>query len=673
LYPQIFGKYVLERELSRGGMARVILATLRGAGGFEKKLVVKQIRDELAFDHQFIRRFVEEAKTTVALSHPNIVPVYELGVEEGTYFLAMELVDGVSVGELLRERNEDGSRRVLTPEEGAYIGVEVCRALDYAHRRMKVVHRDITPRNVMIDIEGQIKLIDFGIAAPALVAGHEILGSPGHMAPEQVDGGELGPPTDIFAVAVLLMEAWTGAAPFRRATPEECSAAVREPHPIPSDFDPRLLPIDGAIKRAMSIDPKRRQQEASELARELRSFLQGVDVADLARTLGDRVHDLREEIDSSVSPPSRSTAPRASSASHGDLGTKTFAAREEAFSWSSIPPSKRVLVEDPDDPMVPSTRLLPESTRGPAASVREIRVLPSRADRLPDDPAMAIPTPLMVDVEDLERIHAGIARERESRSVHRVAATPVAEHDDVPTPVAPTTTPSPTSIGTKQVDIPTVRRGKAKRPSAPLEKVETSATRPFETPVRSQQPKTEAAAREKAKSRSRALFAVGAVVVIGGLALWRVRAASTNDPSVHTTNATSTTGSTPSSTPKAAGSDPGIASTNTMPTGSGKKPPERLFASPPVPAPSTSGSAVMVAGKSAVSLQGEPGTRVWVDGAARGSCPTRVALEPGSHEVRFTFDPTSETIVERVTVKSGEQVTVRAQFTGATPTVKVQR
>src|SRR3954470_947012 len=206
-------------------MARVVLATLRGAGGFEKRLVVKQIRDELAFDQQFVRRFVEEAKTTVALSHPNIVPVYELGVEQGTYFLAMELVEGLSIAELLKAHGESGIKCVLSPEEGAYVGMEVCRALDYAHRRMKVVHRDITPRNVMIDEEGQIKLIDFGIAAPALVAGQEILGSPGHMAPEQIDGGELGPATDIFAVGVLLMEAWTGKAPFRRATPEECAAA----------------------------------------------------------------------------------------------------------------------------------------------------------------------------------------------------------------------------------------------------------------------------------------------------------------------------------------------------------------------------------------------------------------------------------------------------------------
>jgi serine/threonine-protein kinase len=636
LYPQVFGKYVLERELSRGGMARVVLATLRGAGGFEKKLVVKQIRDELAFDQQFIRRFVEEAKTTVALSHPNIVPVYELGVEQGTYFLAMELVEGVSVAELLRERNADGSRRVLTPEEGAYVGVEVCRALDYAHRRMKVVHRDITPRNVMIDEEGQIKLIDFGIAAPALVAGHEILGSPGHMAPEQVDGGELGPPTDIFAIAVLLMEAWTGAAPFRRATPEECAAAVREPHPRPSDFDPRLLPLDAAIGRAMNVDARERQQEASDLARALRTFLQGIDVADIARALGDRVRDLRERA-SIPSPPTHGSAPRASVASHGDLGTKTFAARDEALRWSSPPAASPE--EDDGGAGVPSTRKLEENAPDrPAAR---------RARGRADDPAMAIPTPLMVEVDELEKIHGDIAAARAEKRPEQPGGGDAAK----PTP--------------KQSDVPTVRRPKAKRPeSLPAEKLETIATRPLETPV-SAFDKASAPTTGGKAGRTSAALGLVALIALGGLAAWRVHSGSSAvapiRPTVTTAMPTSPIASSIASTdmPPLAVSSSGSA--RTVPSG------------PTASSPTTSSSAALVAGKAAVTFLGEPGTRVSIDGASRGPCPVRVMLAEGAHEVRFTFEPTGESRGERFTVKSDDRVTVRAEFTGATPTVKIQR
>jgi serine/threonine protein kinase len=348
MYPQVFGKYVLERELARGGMARVMLATLRGAGGFEKKLVVKQIRDDLASDDEFVRRFVEEAKTTVALVHPNIVPVYELGVELGTYFLAMEYVAGASLAELLRANEGKG----LSPEEGAYIGVEVCRALDYAHRRMNVVHGDVTPRNVMVDEEGQVKVIDFGICAPVATApsGQGVFGSPGHMPPEQVAGKQLTPSADVFAVSVLLMELWCGKAPFRRRTNEAVEAAMAGSHPKPSEEDIRLAPLDDIMERAMSLDPNARPQQADELSRTLRKFLSGVDLGDVARKLGDRVCDAR------VHPPAPSAEPmpvlqRPPSRPTGmQVHTKTFALREEVLSVAA-----------------PSTRKLPSSVPPPTA------------------------------------------------------------------------------------------------------------------------------------------------------------------------------------------------------------------------------------------------------------------------------------------------------------------
>jgi serine/threonine protein kinase len=680
VYPQVFGKYVLERELSRGGMARVVLATLRGAGGFEKRLVVKQIRDELSFDQQFIRRFVEEAKTTVALSHPNIVPVYELGLEQGTYFLAMELVEGCSIAELVRERNFDGTKRVLSPEEGAYVGMEVCRALDYAHRRMNVVHRDITPRNVMLDEEGQVKLIDFGIAAPALVAGHEILGSPGHMPPEQVEGKELGPPTDIFAVAVLLMEAWSGVAPFRRATPELCNDAMREPHPKPSDYDPRLIPLDDVIVRAMDLDPKKRQQDAADVARALRAFLQGTDVTDIARELGNRVRDLRETA-SEPMPMSLDGKTRAPSPSVGDLGTKTFAAREEAVRWSSPPASE---IEPPGA----STRRLQESIPAPAelgslgrtpvapsrppphTPMGETPVAPATSATSPDegrvdphaatvkrraaarpDPAMSIPTPLMVEPVGA----GGDVLLRNARAAQEAAK--AAHASDRPPP----------------------REGR----------VDTLATRPLETAVRDQgrAPPSLTATR----SRIGPLVALAALGALGGGVVWRARTngARSDGGPASTASVTATTSSATmppltATTPAVSASPPGSAAVASAAPGSAGT--SRL--SPPAGSGSGSGSVALVSsasgsstgsssaekgGRTTVAFLGDPGTRVSIDGTMRGACPVRVSLEAGSHDVRFTFDPTGESRGERISVKAGEKITVRAEFTGATPTVRIQR
>ena len=637
MYPQVFGKYVLERELSRGGMARVVLATLRGAGGFEKKLVVKQIRDELSFDQQFIRRFVEEAKTTVALSHPNIVPVYELGVEQGTYFLAMELVEGCSIAELVGERMRTASgtkKRVLSPEEGAYVGMEVCRALDYAHRRMKVVHRDITPRNVMLDEEGQVKLIDFGIAAPALVAGHEILGSPGHMPPEQVEGKELGPPTDIFAVAVLLMEAWTGVAPFRRATPEECDEAMRMPHPRPSDYDPRLIPLDDVIMRALKLDPRERQQDAADVARALRAFLQGIDVTDIARDLGDRVRELREM--ASEPSPMSLDGMRAPNPSVGDMGTQTFAAREEAIRWSR-PPQSEI---DNEPPGASTRRLLRDSMPAPG----ELQG-PS-----------AVFTPPPVEMEE----------------------TPLLEASSPETPIRmPSVAPADT-VRRKKVDRPEAPPVPAARASRERERDEprdTLATRPLETRSAPVAP----------RPRMWSIVALGVLVAVGGGVAWRAQSSGGRTdlaptatvpatPSVTSMTAlTATSAAATSATSATPTTTPTTPTKSVLPAGGTNATPPTTPNSATHGAPPTSASATEKAGRAQVAFLGEPGTRVSIDGASRGPCPVRVSLEPGQHDVRFQFDPTGESRGERFSVKANEKVTVRAEFTGATPTVRIQR
>jgi serine/threonine-protein kinase len=602
MYPQVFGKYILERELGRGGMARILQATLRGAGGFEKKLVVKQIRDELLIDGEFVRRFVEEAKTTVALSHPNIVPVYELGVEQGTYFLAMELVEGLSLDQLLRHEAQGGERNQLFPEEGAYIGVEVCRALDYAHRRMKVVHRDITPRNVMIDEEGQVKLIDFGIAAPAEKAGQLVFGSPGHMPPEQLEGRELGPHTDIFAVAVLLMEAWSGRAPFRRKTMEECDEAMRKKHPRPSEFDPRLLPLDDAILKAMKLDPKDRQQDADDLGRSLRHFLSGVDTQDVARTLGARVYHARKKMNAEAPPEEPKTRERAPS--QAEVQTRTFAARGELDKWSRPAAEEIESGEIPGD--APSTRKIAPST--PPSTAAAARV-------------------------DLD--------------------------------TGPHTRPS-------KKQLPAAKEFSPRR--APEPPVETIATRPIETPVR---PHSTSSVVPASGSSRRGVVQGALVIGVASAAAWfflvRPKANSTDVPStpdaaVAISSAPSaTTSSAPSPPPSIAESAPPIKSSGSAPTPIAPPPSVALTT-----APSGAGSATPSA-RGHLALFGTPGTRVSVDGGPSRPCPARIFVEPGSHDIRFMFDQTGESRGERLVLKPGESVTLRADFTQATPTISIQR
>jgi serine/threonine-protein kinase len=275
---QPFGKYLLDAELAHGGMARVFRARLRGPGGFEKRLVVKQILQELAQDPAFVELFVREANTLVQMSHPNVVPVYELGVVDGVYFLAMELVEGATVAELLH----DGP---LPEALCAHIGAQVCDALRYAHERFGLVHRDVTPRNVMADADGHVRLLDFGIAAPLARAGSgELFGSPGYMSPEQARGGTLSAQSDLFSLGSVLYEALTG----RPALGTRDAPAAE------------LAPIEGAseelaalVRALLAPDPSARPGSAAAVGARLRTWLARNHPEGVARALGTRVDQAR--------------------------------------------------------------------------------------------------------------------------------------------------------------------------------------------------------------------------------------------------------------------------------------------------------------------------------------------------------------------------------------------
>ncbi|HEU4583512.1 MAG TPA: serine/threonine-protein kinase [Polyangiaceae bacterium] len=460
MFPQIFGKYVLEREIAAGGMARVLLATLRGAGGFEKRLVVKQIRPELASDQSFIGRFVAEAKTAVELSHANIVPVYELGVEQGTYYIAMEFCAGVALSQLLVQG-------ALSPAEGAYIGVEICRALDYAHRKAGIVHRDVTPRNVMIDPEGMVRLIDFGIAAPVDLAAADpagprarepLFGSAGHMPPEQLRHGPLTPAADVFAVAALLIEIWSGKPPFRRDTFEASLRALREPPPDLAQLDPELAPLAPLLRSALALEPGERPQTAEELARPLREFLRSSDLGDIARRLGERVSARLTRPPDAARLPARDPSLRAS----GSGATQTFAARDALLEWTakidSQPPAPAasaisgVVIESGSLP--PRSRA--NAARGPGLYLARRRWLTA----LSGAAALALGALWLVQRDDAPPLSgASLQRPRDGAPAQQPA--PAAPGQSMPVPVAtlpapPVTAPANAAPATVAVPAATV-------------------------------------------------------------------------------------------------------------------------------------------------------------------------------------------------------------------------
>lgn len=242
---QHLGKYSVLRRLGAGGMAEVFLCKLQGIGGFEKHVVLKRIREDAANDVDFVTMFFDEARLAANLNHPNIVQTFEVDQLESMPYIAMEYVKGATLAQVLRKVRQEYRK----PQHGhiASIFAGVCAGLDYAHnakdpagRPLHIVHRDISPQNIMVSLDGIAKIFDFGIAKAqgslALTGVDRVKGKFAYMAPEQLRAKPVNAKADVFAVGVCLYEATTGKKPFAGQTESELLAArLAGTFPTPSE------------------------------------------------------------------------------------------------------------------------------------------------------------------------------------------------------------------------------------------------------------------------------------------------------------------------------------------------------------------------------------------------------------------------------------------------------
>ncbi|HEX6084075.1 MAG TPA: TonB family protein [Thermoanaerobaculia bacterium] len=279
-----FGQYVLVEKIATGGMAEVWKARMRGVEGFQKIVAIKKILPHLSDNQDFIEMFVDEAKLAAQLNHNNIIHIYDLGKIQSSYYIAMEYIDGYDLKTILRRGEDRG--HPMTVELALFIASKLASALDYAHRKkdfeekeMGLVHRDVSPQNVLVSQEGDIKLCDFGIAKAASKASHTqagaLKGKLQYMSPEQAWGRTIDRRSDIFALATVLFELLTNRKLFTGDNELSILEQVREARvQPPSLYNDEVTPeIDKVVIKALQKDPANRYQTAGEMARDLDAIL----------------------------------------------------------------------------------------------------------------------------------------------------------------------------------------------------------------------------------------------------------------------------------------------------------------------------------------------------------------------------------------------------------------
>ena len=269
------GRYRIVRKLGAGGMANVYLAEDQELG---RRVAIKILNDRHANDDQFVERFRREAKNAAALSHPNIVSIYDRGEAEGTYYIAMEHLDGRTLKELIVRR---GPAPVHVAIDYAR---QILAALRFAHRG-GIVHRDIKPHNVIVDADGRAKVTDFGIARAGtsqMTEAGSIIGTAQYLSPEQARGTAVDQRSDIYSLGIVLYELLTGAVPFTGDSPVEIAMKHLSATPSPPSSRRPDIPrdLDLVVMRALAKDPADRYQTAEEMDADLERVARGASVSD---------------------------------------------------------------------------------------------------------------------------------------------------------------------------------------------------------------------------------------------------------------------------------------------------------------------------------------------------------------------------------------------------------
>jgi serine/threonine protein kinase len=285
----ISGRYQLGDRLGSGGMSTVYKAIDRV---LERTVAVKVLAEHLSDDDKFVARFRREALAVAKLIHPNIVQVYDTGVDDGRHYIVMEYVEGRSGAQLLQSRGR------LGPDAAVEIGVQACAGLEYAHRQ-GIIHRDVKPGNLMViggpagrrgtppsdgaTEEMTVKLTDFGIARAAeqtrLTQVGSVVGTAAYLAPEQARGEEATPSADVYALGVVIYQLLTGRLPWEGTTLAELAIRRENERPLaPSSYDPEVPEtLSTAVLRALEGDPAHRYTTARELATAMRTGLSGIE------------------------------------------------------------------------------------------------------------------------------------------------------------------------------------------------------------------------------------------------------------------------------------------------------------------------------------------------------------------------------------------------------------